>query len=57
MDGETLDAGAVTGVQHIRNPVTLARALMVNSRHVMLSGEGADLYASHRGMRIAAGGP
>jgi beta-aspartyl-peptidase (threonine type) len=52
MDGETLDAGAVTGVQHIRNPITLARALMENSRHVMLSGEGAELYASHRGMRL-----
>jgi beta-aspartyl-peptidase (threonine type) len=52
MNGETLDSGAVTGVQHIRNPITLARALMENSRHVMLSGEGAELFASHRGMRL-----
>jgi L-asparaginase / beta-aspartyl-peptidase len=48
MDGETLDAGAVTGVTHIRNPISLAHDLMVNSRHVLLAGEGAELYAQHR---------
>lgn len=52
MDGRTLDAGAVTGVQHIKNPITLARTIMDNSRHVMLAGEGAELYAQHRGMDL-----
>lgn len=52
MDGETLDAGAVTGVEHVKNPITLARAIMDNSRHLMLAGEGAELYAQHRGMDL-----
>ena len=48
MDGESLDAGAVTGVTHIKNPISLANDLMVNSRHVLLAGYGAELYAQHR---------
>jgi len=48
MDGSNLDAGAVTGVMHIKNPISLARTLMENSRHVLLAGEGAELYAQHR---------
>jgi beta-aspartyl-peptidase (threonine type) len=50
MDGRSLDTGAVTGVRHIKNPISLARQLMENSRHVLLSGEGAELYAQHRGI-------
>jgi beta-aspartyl-peptidase (threonine type) len=52
MDGRTLDAGAVTGVMHIKNPITLARDLMQRSRHVMLAGQGAELYAQHRGFDL-----
>lgn|ERR687891_1403473 len=52
MDGSSLDAGAVTGVKHIKNPITLARTLMENSRHVLLAGEGAELYAQHRGFDL-----
>lgn len=52
MDGESLDAGAVTGVQHIKNPISLASELMEHSKHVMLAGEGAELYAQHRGIDL-----
>lgn len=52
MDGSTLDAGAVTGTTHIKNPISLSRDLMENSNHVMLSGEGAELYAQHRGIPL-----
>lgn len=52
MDGRTLDAGAVTGVMHIKNPITLARDLMQRSRHVLLAGQGAELYAQHRGFDL-----
>jgi beta-aspartyl-peptidase (threonine type) len=52
MDGRTLDAGAVTGVMHIKNPISLARDLMERSRHVMLAGQGAELYAQHRGFDL-----
>lgn len=52
MDGDTLDAGAVTGTEHIKNPISLSRELMENSDHVMLAGEGAELYAQHRGIDL-----
>ena len=45
MDGATRDAGAVTGVHATRNPVNLARAVMEQSPHVMLSGVGADQFS------------
>lgn len=52
MDGSTLDAGAVTGVQHIKNPISLALELMQRSRHVLLAGDGAELFAQHRGFEL-----
>ena len=51
MDGATLRAGAVAGVRRVRNPVLLARAVMEHSPHVMLAGEGAEIFA--RGQDIA----
>ena len=52
MDGSTLDTGAVTGVTHIKNPITAARRLMETSRHVMLAGEGGNLFAMDQGLDI-----
>jgi L-asparaginase / beta-aspartyl-peptidase len=52
MDGSTLNAGAVCGVTHIRNPVQLARTVMEHSEFVMLSGEGAEEFALSRGMAL-----
>ena len=52
MDGRTLAAGAVAGVQHIKNPITLARAVMEKSDHVMLSGAGAEKFAQKQGMEL-----
>lgn len=46
MDGKTLDGGAVAGVTTVKNPITLARRVMENTRHVLLSGEGAETFAS-----------
>jgi len=45
MDGHTRRAGAVAGVTTVRHPVTLARAVMEKSPHVMLAGEGAERFA------------
>lgn len=50
MDGATLKAGAVAGVSTTRNPVTLARAVMEHSRHVLLTGPGADQFAREQGV-------
>ncbi|EFF7087043.1 beta-aspartyl-peptidase [Escherichia coli] len=43
MDGNTLKAGAVAGVSHLRNPVLAARLVMEQSPHVMMIGEGATV--------------
>jgi L-asparaginase / beta-aspartyl-peptidase len=45
MCGRTLRAGAVAAVTTVRNPVSLARAVMEGSDHVLLVGEGAELLA------------
>ena len=50
MYGPTLEAGAVAGVSTTRNPIRLARAVMEHSPHVMLSGEGADIFATEQGI-------
>lgn len=52
MDGRDRQAGAVAGVKHIKNPIDLARSVMENSVHVMLSGEGAEDFAKQQGMRF-----
>lgn len=50
MDGKTRNAGAVAGVTTIQNPIVLANHVMENSVHVMLSGTGAEAFASSMGM-------
>ncbi len=50
MDGRTLNAGAVADLQHIRNPISLARMVMEESPHVMLVGDGAEAFAKKMGM-------
>jgi beta-aspartyl-peptidase (threonine type) len=52
MDGATLKAGAVAGATQTRHPISLARAVMEKSRHVMLSGPGADVFAREQGLEI-----
>mgnify|MGYP001022490817 FL=1 len=52
MDGETLNAGASAGTTTVKNPIDLARAIMDNSPHVMLSGKGADIFAQEQGLEI-----
>ncbi|MBV6415528.1 MAG: hypothetical protein CMLOHMNK_00040 [Steroidobacteraceae bacterium] len=50
MDGATLEAGAVAAVTRTRHPVSLARAVMERSPHVMLAGAGADQFSVERGL-------
>ena len=49
MDGRTLDAGAVAGLQRIRNPIVLARDVLERTPHVMLIGDGAEAFAGQLG--------
>lgn len=53
MEGLTLDAGAVAGVKSVKNPIHLARKIMEQSGHVMLSGDGALEFAQQQGLDIA----
>ena len=50
MSGKDLSAGAVTGVTTVRHPIDLARRVMQDSPHVMLSGEGAEEFAGLKGL-------
>jgi beta-aspartyl-peptidase (threonine type) len=52
MDGKTLKAGAVGSVQHIKNPINLARLVMEKSPHVMLDCAGAEAFAKANGIEL-----
>lgn len=52
MDGKTMDAGAVAGVKGIRNPIGLANEILINSDHILLSGEGAVDFAKKQGIQL-----
>jgi L-asparaginase / beta-aspartyl-peptidase len=52
MEGKTLSAGAVAGVRNIKNPILLAKDVMLHSGHVFLSGKGAGEFAITRGMEF-----
>ncbi len=52
MDGASGKAGAVAGVHRVRNPITLARAVMEKSRHVMMVGDGAEIFAEQQGIEL-----
>ncbi|MFH0848537.1 MAG: isoaspartyl peptidase/L-asparaginase, partial [archaeon] len=51
MDGATLRAGAVAGVKHFKNPISVARRIMEQTPHVMLVGDGADLFSEVQGFQ------
>ena len=52
MDGNTLNAGAISGSSMIKNPISAAISVMNNSPHVMLSGAGADKFAQSQKLDI-----
>ena len=52
MDGKTLNAGAVSLISGIKNPISLAKQVMLKSEHVFLAGEGAMRFAKENGFGI-----
>lgn len=52
MDGSNLNAGAIAGVHHIKNPISLARLVMEKSPHVLLTGDGAEEFAVAQGIQL-----
>lgn len=52
MDGSNLACGAVAGVKRAKNPISLARHVMTDTRHVLLTATGADQFAESLGMPL-----
>ena len=50
MEGDRLGCGAVAAVSRVANPITLARRVMEDERHVLLVGEGAHRFARAAGL-------
>lgn len=51
MEGKELRTGCVACVQNIKHPVNLARHVMEKTDHVMLVGQGANLFAKEMGIQ------
>ncbi len=54
MDGRNLDLGAVMGLKHVSNPVTLARLVMTDLSHTVLIAEGAEAFARDQGLPLVS---
>ncbi len=52
MDGNTLKAGAVAALHHVKNPIRLARTVMEKSEHVFFIGDGAEQFAKAHGLEL-----
>ncbi len=52
MDGKTLNSGAVAGVTNIKNPIFLANKVMTNTKYVLLSGKGAEIFAEQNNIKF-----
>ena len=52
MYGKTQAAGAVAGVHRVKNPISLARAVMEKSEHVMMIGDGAEKFAAEQKIEL-----
>lgn len=56
MDGATLAAGAIANVEHVRNPILAARAVMEHSEHILLVGAGAEDFVAQHGIELVETG-
>lgn len=52
MEGSTHDAGSVAAIQGVKCPISVARKVMEKTRHVMLAGENAKLFAKSQGFTL-----
>ncbi|MGI9241362.1 MAG: isoaspartyl peptidase/L-asparaginase family protein [Verrucomicrobiales bacterium] len=56
MDGSTKACGAVAGTTVSKHPISVARAVMSKTRHVLLAAEGADAFAREIGAELTENG-
>ncbi|MCC5919302.1 MAG: isoaspartyl peptidase/L-asparaginase [Cyclobacteriaceae bacterium] len=52
MNGKTGQAGAIAGVRRIKNPITAAQKVKDESQHVMMIGNGAEIFAGEKGVEL-----
>ncbi|GAB3540005.1 isoaspartyl peptidase/L-asparaginase [Pontibacter brevis] len=52
MDGKDLKAGAVCNIHYVKHPITLAKTIMQESKHVLLTGEGGEAFALSQGLEM-----
>ncbi len=52
MDGRTLACGAVGCVTNVKNPITLAKRVMTETKHVLLVGKGAEEFAATQNLPL-----
>lgn len=52
MDGSTKSCGAVANVTNVKNPITLARRVMTETKHVLLAGKGAEDFAATQNLPL-----
>lgn len=52
MEGKDLSAGAVAGVKTVKHPINAAYAVKTKTPHVMLSGAGAERFATEQGLEL-----
>ena len=52
MDGRDLSCGAVAGAKTVKNPISLARLVMTQTRHVLFAGDGADRFGKEMGVEL-----
>jgi len=52
MNGKNLAAGSAAGLHRVKNPITLARAVMEKSPHVMMIGDGAEKFAAEQKLEL-----
>lgn len=52
MDGATLKSGGVVAVEHIRNPISLARVVLDKSEHMLIASGGAERFALEHGIAL-----
>jgi beta-aspartyl-peptidase (threonine type) len=52
MNGKDLSCGAVSSVRRVKNPISLSRAVMEKTSHVMLTSIGAEKFASEVGLEL-----
>lgn len=52
MDGKSLACGGVAALRTVRHPISLARLVMTETKHVLLTSDGAEKFADELGSKV-----